>query len=148
MLDIWDRAFGDCGYLTSIDIPDSVSYLGFGAFEDCDGLSSIFIPSSVRAIEYGAIDFCKNLESITVAEDNRFFCSVDGVLFDKSGATLIKYPKGRKETHYTIPEAVIEINKEAFEDCKNLKKINIDKKRSIIEESWYAREGIEIVWQE
>lgn len=86
---------------------------------------------------------------INIAKDNPVFSSIDGVMFDKSGSTLIKYPKGRKETHYTIPEAVIEINKEAFEDCKNLKKINVDKKKgSIIEESWYAREGIEIVWQE
>lgn len=124
VLDICDRAFGDCDYLTSIDIPDSVSYLGFGAFEDCDGLSSIFIPSSVRAIEYGAIDFCKNLESITVAEDNRFFCSVEGVLFDKSMSTLCMYPRGRKESSYTIPKGVKYLKASSLH-CPNMIYLNI-----------------------
>ena len=50
---------------------------------------------------------------ITVDPNNLYYCSLDGVLFDKSLIRIIKYPSGRVES-YTIPDGVQSIPGSAF----------------------------------
>ena len=47
---IGDWAFACCGFLASINIPNSVTTIGDGAFEECLSLTSITIPNSVVTI--------------------------------------------------------------------------------------------------
>lgn len=52
-----------------------------------------------------------------VAEDNPVYRSIDGVLFDRTGRTLIQYPADREEENYAVPEGTEEIGCGAF--CYN-----------------------------
>ena len=45
-----DYAFSDCGFMTSVSIPDGLISIGKNAFASCDYLASIEIPSSVTSI--------------------------------------------------------------------------------------------------
>lgn len=47
---IGDYAFYDCPWLTSIEIPNSVTTIGNCAFEGCPSLTSITIPSSIQTM--------------------------------------------------------------------------------------------------
>lgn len=49
---IGDYAFYDCPWLTSIEIPNSVTTIGNCAFEGCPSLTSITIPSSIQTMGY------------------------------------------------------------------------------------------------
>lgn len=51
--------------LTSIDLPDSINYIGNDAFRNCSELTSITIPNSVIKIGSYVFYDCKNLRSIT-----------------------------------------------------------------------------------
>lgn len=53
------------------------------------------------------------LSSIDVDINNSYYSSVDGVFFDKSQTTIIKYPAGRSGS-YTIPDGVTSIGANAF----------------------------------
>jgi len=122
---IGDYAFEGCYSLTKINIPDSVKFIGDRAFGYCESLASITIPDSVVSIGYEAFSACYSLTSITVDEKNQYYCSVDGVLFDKSMATLICYPSRKTNTVYTVPDGVTSICSYAFYRCESLTSITL-----------------------
>ena len=68
-----------------------------------------------------------DLESIEVDAENPYFSSVDGVLYNKDGTTLLLYPRGKAGTEFTVPEGVREIGEYAFACNSTLKKINLPK---------------------
>ena len=79
-------------------------------------LEVIWIPESVEVIKPSAFGCCIFLESIEVDEGNRFFKSVDGVLFSKDGKKLLAFPAGRMEENYIVPEGVEVIGENAFQN--------------------------------
>lgn len=65
------------------------------------------------------------LERVEVAPGNPKFSSIDGVLFDRKGKTLLNYPQGRKEKHYTLPEGTQKIRDYAFEEHRYVAQVHI-----------------------
>lgn len=59
-------AFVGSPALTSIVIPNSVTRIGDSAFEECVGLTSITIPNSVTTIAKRAFRHCESLTSVTI----------------------------------------------------------------------------------
>ena len=119
---IGSSAFNGCSGLTSVTIPNSVTSIGSGAFYDCSGLTSVTIPNSVTSIGEGAFNSCSRLTEILVSSNNDEFSSENGVLYNKDKTTLIKYPAGKKDTSYTIPNSVTSIGSRAFDS--GLTKVN------------------------
>lgn len=63
---ISDSAFAYCSSLTNISIPNSVTYIGFSAFNSCTSLKSITLPSSLSTIQSYAFYNCGNLKTIRI----------------------------------------------------------------------------------
>ena len=122
---IGDKAFEDCKSLTSIEIPNSVTSIGSSAFEYCTSLTSIEIPTSVTRIGAYVFNDCNSLTEIKVAEDNKNYSSEEGVLFNKDKTEIIKYPEGKTDNSYTIPNSVTSIGSWAFYNCTSLTSVTI-----------------------
>ena len=74
-----------------------------------DGIEVVFIPSSVREIYRTAFENAHSLSKIVVDDDNEFFESQDGVLFDKGGKKLLYVPRKTSGT-FVVPNTVTTID--------------------------------------
>lgn len=88
-------------------------------------IKEVIIPNYIHSIDSYAFNNCSSLQKITVANDNKYYTSVDGILFSKNKDTIIRFPIGRSETEYVIPDYVVEIGDRAFENCSNLSNLTI-----------------------
>lgn len=125
---IGSSAFSYCLNLASIVIPGNVTTVKYEAFYGCHNLANATIGEGVKTIECGAFDFtnitsisipksvkeisgstfseCYHLETINVDSENPCLSSLDGVLFNKNMTTLIKFPIGKTDSSYLIPNTV------------------------------------------
>ena len=122
---IGERAFGGNDYIVTVEIPDGVTTISIFAFYGCTSLTEINIPDSVTYISERVFMSSSSLTAINVSENNQYYTSVDGVLFNKHITKLMWYPTGKKETTYTIPDTVTSIDKMAFGYCRSLTTIEI-----------------------
>jgi len=118
-------AFARCVRLQSLSLPASVSYIGGEAFALCRSLTSISIPAGVSFIGRGAFVACFAATQIDVAAENPNYCSVDGVLYNKSKDHIYQYPAGKKDAVYDIPFGVKVIEYGSFQSCQYLTKLVI-----------------------
>lgn len=81
--------------------------------ETASGIVEIYIPSNIVVVEEGAFSSLCQLEWIEAAGGNAGCMSIDGVLFDGSGTTLLAFPGGRTD-RYSVPESVTKIAGGAF----------------------------------
>ena len=119
------QAFFECRQLESLTLPAQLTTISNWAFSSCSNLKSINIPSRVSSIGSGILDYCQNLEKIEVADDNAYFCDVNGVLFNKNMTLLLQYPSGKNDNEYSIPNTVTEIGGYSFIYSDSLTKIII-----------------------
>ena len=125
LVSIDDFAFYNCCALNKIVLPNTLTAIGEHVFSGCSGFTTIDIPSSVVKISGCSFGGCGNIKDINVDENNRYYKSVDGVLYSKNGTILYKYPAGKANTNFVIPSEVRHIGENAFGGCQNLLNITI-----------------------
>ena len=93
---------------------------GWVFYNQFDSVTSVTIPATIRKIDEMAFcNFCG--QSINVAEDNAWYSSDDGVLYDKNKTVLLRCPTGK--TSVSIPSSVVEIGICGLSDCYFLNEI-------------------------
>ena len=73
-------AFEWCRSLTFVTIPDSVTNIGTTAFYNCSSLTSVTIPDSVTYIGHSAFEGCIGLKSVTIPKH----CRIEKTSFPKN----------------------------------------------------------------
>lgn len=104
-----EGAFAGCEGLTNIDIPNSVTSIGWQAFFGCTSLTGVTIPSSVTSIDYEAFAL-SGLTSIEIP---------NSVTYINMGA----FEECTNLTDVTIGKSVNTISYYAFSGCTNLRTI-------------------------
>ncbi len=127
---IGDYAFGWCGELRSISVPDSVRTVGEGAFEGCCNLEVISIPDSVRTIGDYAFEGCSSVKTLTIPESVE---SIGAWAFENCVSLRDASIKGKVNeipngafsycgslSEVSIPDSVRSVGYSAFEECGSL----------------------------
>lgn len=121
--EISGSAFDSCSKVKEWKLPKSLKRIGPCAFRNIS-VEEFNIPENVESIAATFIS-SSNLSRINVDSNNKYFTSVDGILFDKDSTRLIKYPENRDGNSYEVPNTVKTIDANAFISCKNLQTIVI-----------------------
>ena len=118
--------FSGCKKLKSITIPESVTEIDRWTFSGCISLESIVIPKNVSFISKGNDVFvgCSSLKSLSVDSDNKYYYSVDNVLYSKNDNRLMYYPEGLENENVELPSGVNKIAPLAFKN-RNVKSLKL-----------------------
>lgn len=132
---IEDGAFSGCEDLTSITLPDSVTYIGAWAFRYCINLTEVRLPKGLKSIEDSTFLSCDSLTSITlpgsvtsIGDKAFFLCySLTSITLPGSVTSIgdEAFRGCSSLTSVDIPEGAVRIGELAFDDCENLAKITI-----------------------
>ena len=86
---------------------------------------SYTIPATVSTIESGAFAGSIYLSEIKIDENNPYFTTENGAVFNTAKTILVCYPSGKEDENYVISSTVTTINDYAFSGCNNLKCVTI-----------------------
>lgn len=114
VIGIDNSAFKNYYFIKSIDIPDSIFYIGYSAFYNCVNLESIIIPSNNKLTSILPETFtgCKSLQSITFSS---YITSIGYSAF--AGCTSL--------INVTLPSNITRIENAVFSYCIALSQIII-----------------------
>ncbi len=143
---IASHAFYDCIYMEKASIPEGITSIGMYAFSRCSRLTSIDIPASVTNMGLGVFHKTQSLTSINVSPDNISYTSDNGVLFNKQRTELIKYPTGKTDNLYTIPDSVVTVAMYGFFGSDSLTGVVIGNNVAALGESSFVGSGIKTVF--
>ena len=109
--------------IQSVVIESGVQNISAGAFSGCTALEKVGISDTVAQIDLNAFGGCTSLAAFEVAEGNKAFLSVGGVLFS-ADKELLRCPVG-KSADCTVPSGTVAIAGGAFKDCAKLESLVI-----------------------
>lgn len=137
VVSIGQNAFRYKNSVVSVTIPDSVTYIGWGAFYSCSNLKSVVIGKSVETISDYAFRYCKSLEKIVIPDsvkkikESAFYqCeNLTSVDFGNSLEVIGNeaFYRCSSLTSVVIPDSVKDIQYEAFFNCDSLTDFTIGK---------------------
>ena len=115
---------------TSYSVPSGTTEIKPYAFDKASLIDSLELPASISTLADGSLSGLSNLASITVNAGNTTFSATDGVLF--RGSTLVKYPKAKTGTTYSVPAGTTEIGESAFTSTQTLTTITLPDSITVI----------------
>ena len=123
-----------------VEIPEGITTIKNSAFYSSK-VKKIKIPKTVTKIEEVSV-YCSTCESIDVDSDNKYFMSIDGVVYTKDGRELVQFPNGRSG-YYDMPQTVEKTRRSSISGCVKLTGINLSSRLSAIGDFMFCGTGFQ-----
>ncbi len=86
--------------ISTVTLPDGLTYIGSDAFINCSALTSIEIPASVTSIGERTFSYCSSLTSVTFEKNSQLTHIGYEAFYDCIGLTSIEIPAGVTDISY------------------------------------------------
>ena len=97
--------------ISSITLPDGLTYIGKHAFRECNNFTQLVVPNSVTEIGNTAFQDCSKLWNLALPNTLE---KIGGAAFERT-----------KISNFTIPEGVTSLDGYVFGECTSLYRVNI-----------------------
>ncbi len=138
---IQTEAFSNSLYLKKINFPDSLELIGPGAFESCVNLKEAILENTqIGEIKNYSFAYCQKLEKVTLPKE---MSSIGSNSFAGTGFKKIDLPdtiieisssafaRNTNLEEFKFPKMVENVRIQIFEECKNLKKVDLSNIKEI-----------------
>lgn len=122
-----DSTFTGNTTLETIKFPPSIKTLGTNSFDHSNLTGTVSLPDAFDNVNefIGRFDDCQHITAFAFNETNPKLEAIDGVVFTKDKEWLVRYPCGKEEESYSIPEGYKKIKIEAFAFNNHLKNLTL-----------------------
>ena len=166
LMTIQSYAFAQCSSIQQIIFPESLEEIHESTFAYCKELSKVQFPKDIKMkiilkdsffntkiesfyigkhvdqFDYEFLFSSSELITIVCHSENKFFTSVDGVLYNKNMTSLLLYPQQKSETNFKIPSSVTTISRLSFFGNKFIQSVQFPSKLTKIEYKAFSRSSI------
>lgn len=128
------RLDGDHKEYKDVVIPDNIDGVPVTSFVvNCNlNAGKVTLPASVKYFD-DSIDLqYDNTEYYIVSEDNPWYKSVDGIIYNKDMTELVKVPSNYEAGEIVVPDSVKTIRRGACHSLKNVSKITLPEGLAVI----------------
>ncbi|MDE7389036.1 MAG: leucine-rich repeat domain-containing protein [Muribaculaceae bacterium] len=87
-------------------LPDETEILQYYALAPQPHLHTITLGPKLKTLRSGTFSECTALREINVSPDNPYWCSIDGVIYDKNVTTLLAFPMYSVIDAFEVPSTV------------------------------------------
>lgn len=113
VVSIGDFAFGNCSYLTSVNLPAGLTYIGENAFASCRLLDGeIVIPSGITVIPKSAFAYCGSIKSLVIGSGVK---RIEKLAFTACASL----------TSIVLPDSVEYVGEHAFSLCSGVNTLTL-----------------------
>ena len=141
LVNLGQYSFSEDSSLTSITLPASLQYIGSCPFHYCTELSkvkipfnsklesfpaqffrnckiqSLFIPEATKYYAPSTLEGVSTVLEITVDPKNKYYKSIDGVLYTFNETEIVAYPSN-KGSSYSVSDGVISLGSVSFDSSQ------------------------------
>ena len=136
-------------------------------FLNCSSLKTVIVSELVEEIKYNALNGCSSLAEITVVDNNKYLCIENMGLYNKSKTIFYRLFLAKADVYkildgvekneknafkycsvknVIIPKTVIDIESEAFSECKLLESIDLPGSvQSISSRAFYSCSSLQTI---
>ena len=143
------QLFSNNLYLEGVEIPSTVSYIGWNCFYRCQNLRMIKIPAAVVEIENGAFNGCKFLKTVEFEQGSKLARIGNYAFQNTTSLTGVEIPEsvavigsnafsGSGILRVLVPDSVKSLSREAFSDCTELETAVIGSRVTIINNKTFS----------
>ena len=128
------RLDGDHKEYKDVVIPDNIDGVPVTSFVvNCNlNAGKVTLPASVKYFDDNIDLQYDNTEYYIVSEDNPWYKSVDGIIYNKDMTELVKVPSNYEAGEIVVPDSVKTIRRGACHSLKNVSKITLPEGLAVI----------------
>ena len=97
---------GHCAAITELTLGDEVETMGTACFCHCPFIMKVSIGKGLQVFDSSSLLACGAIEEFSVSEENPYYASVDGGLYNRELTTMYRYPAGKVADSFTVPDSV------------------------------------------